>query len=258
MANALRLEILGPFEFIRGERRVAVPAGAQRLLALLALHEDGIPRRVAAEQLWPDCTSMRAAANLRSALCQTRKTGPKAVVGCDGQRLVLSPCISVDHREAWRAADRLLDGEDDVHTTPPDLDRLVDDLAQPMLVGWDDEWLAHERDRWDQMRPYALESLALHFLAVGRYLAAQQAALAATAVDPYRETAHRIAIEVYAAEGNIASALRRYEDYRRRLQRELSVSPSPRMTQLIRNLTAKWPAEHDHTLEADSSGSRHL
>ncbi|MFE5894897.1 bacterial transcriptional activator domain-containing protein [Streptomyces sp. NPDC056462] len=128
---------------------------------------------------------------------------------------------------------------------PANLDQLVEDLAQPLLVGWDDEWLAIERRRWDQMRPYALESLAQHFLADGRYLAAQQAALAATAVDPYRETAHRIAIEVHAAEGNVASAIKRYEDYCRRLQRELSVSPSPRMTQLIQDLTTAWPAEHD-------------
>jgi DNA-binding SARP family transcriptional activator len=87
------------------------------------------------------------------------------------------------------------------------------------------------------MRLYALEALAQNLLAAGRYLAAQQAALAATAVDPYRETAHRIAIEVHAAEGNIASAVKRYQDYRRRLQRELRVSPSARMTQLIRDLT---------------------
>jgi DNA-binding SARP family transcriptional activator len=130
---------------------------------------------------------------------------------------------------------------------PANLDRLVDDLAEPLLLGWDDEWLTLERGRWDQMRPYALESLAQHLLAAGRYLAAQQAALAATAVDPYRETAHLIAIEVHAAEGNVASAIKRYEDYRRRLRRELSVSPSPRMTRLIQDLTTAWRAELDDT-----------
>ncbi|MDQ0955957.1 DNA-binding SARP family transcriptional activator [Streptomyces phaeochromogenes] len=237
MTNGARLEILGPFEFTYGGRRFAVPAGAQRLLALLAVHYDGIHRRAAAEQLWPDCTPCRAAANLRSALCQSRKIGPNAVVDSDGQRLALSPCITVDHREAWQSARRLTEGEDQTDAVQVLPDRLVADLDRPLLVGWDDEWLILERERWDQMRLYALEALAQNLLAAGRYLAAQQAALAATAVDPYRETAHRIAIEVHAAEGNIASAVKRYQDYRRRLQRELRVSPSARMTQLIRDLT---------------------
>lgn len=235
--NGVRLEILGPFELIRGGRRVTVPAGAQRLLALLAVRDDGIHRRAAAEQLWPECTELRAAANLRSALCQSRKIGPRAVVDREAQRLFLAPFISVDHREAWQSARRLLEGDGGTDAPPGDLDRLVDDLSRPLLPGWDDEWLILERERWDQMRLYALESLAQHFLALGRYLAAHQAALAATVVDPYRETAHRIAIEVHAAEGNIACAVKHYLDYRRLLQQELRVSPSPRMTELIRELT---------------------
>ncbi|MFD8818910.1 BTAD domain-containing putative transcriptional regulator [Streptomyces sp. NPDC059627] len=155
----------------------------------------------------------------------------------EGQRLALSSCLSVDYREAWRSACRLLEGSDGTGAEPDDLDRLVAHLVRPLLLGWDDEWLTLERERWDQMRLYALESLAQHFLAVGRYLAAHQAALAATAVDPYRETAHRIAIEVHAAEGNIACAVKHYLDYRGLLQRELRVSPSSRMTELIRGLT---------------------
>ncbi|WP_328869340.1 hypothetical protein OHT76_04115 [Streptomyces sp. NBC_00287] len=235
--NAVRVEILGPFELIRGGRSVAVPAGAQRLLALLAVRGEGIHRRAAAEQLWPECTPLRAAANLRSALCQSRKIGPKTVVVSEGHRLALSSCVSVDHWEVCASARQLLEPEDGLQATPADLDRLVEDLGRPLLLGWDDEWLILERERWDQMRLYALESLAQHFLALDRFLAAHQAALAATAVDPYRETAHRIAIEVHAAEGNVACAVKHYLDYRRLLQQELRVSPSQRMTELIRELT---------------------
>ncbi|WAZ19641.1 SARP family transcriptional regulator [Streptomyces cinnabarinus] len=233
--NAVRLEILGPFELIRAGRSVAVPVGAQRLLALLAVRSEGIHRRAAAEQLWPECPPCRAAANLRSALCQSRKLGPRTVVVCDGHRLALSPSVSVDHGEVCAAARQLLEGG--VRTAPSDLDRLVEDLGRPLLPGWDDEWLMIERERWDQMRLYALEGLAQHFLALDRYLAAHQAALAATVVDPFRETAHRIAIEVHAAEGNVACAVKHYLEYRRLLQQELRVSPSPRMTELIRELT---------------------
>ncbi|TRO56199.1 bacterial transcriptional activator domain-containing protein, partial [Streptomyces sp. IB201691-2A2] len=116
-------------------------------------------------------------------------------------------------------------------------DRLVEDLSQQLLPGWEEDWLALERERWDQMRLYALESLAQQFQSASQYLPALQAALAATAVDPIRETPHRILVEVHLAEGNVASAIKRYRDYRRFLQRELRVAPSPQMTQLVRNLT---------------------
>ncbi|MGV9455916.1 AfsR/SARP family transcriptional regulator [Streptomyces sp. NPDC003635] len=235
--NAVQLEILGPFELLRDGRSVTVPAGAQRLLGLLAVRGEGIHRRAAAEQLWPECTPLRAAANLRSALCQSRKIGPQTVVVCDGHRLALSPCISVDHWEVCGIARQLLEPGEGLQALPGDLDRLVEDLGRPLLLGWDDEWLILERERWDQMRLYALEHLAQHFLALDRFLAAHQAALAATAVDPFRETAHRIAIEVHAAEGNVACAVKHYLDYRRLLQQELRVSPSQRMTELIRELT---------------------
>lgn len=65
------------------------------------------------------------------------------------------------------------------------------------------------------------------------YLPALQAAIA---VDPIRETAHRIVIEVHIAEGNVAGAIKRYHDYRAFLRRELKVVPSPQMTRLVQNL----------------------
>ncbi|MFD8726316.1 hypothetical protein ACFV2H_52615 [Streptomyces sp. NPDC059629] len=44
------------------------------------------------------------------------------------------------------------------------------DLSQVLLPGWDDEWLRLERERWDQLRLYALEALAQHFQTEGRHL----------------------------------------------------------------------------------------
>ncbi|MGW2426724.1 bacterial transcriptional activator domain-containing protein [Streptomyces sp. NPDC001709] len=86
------------------------------------------------------------------------------------------------------------------------------------------------------MRLYALEGLAQRLLSAQRYLPALQAALAAAAIDPIRETAHRIIIEIHLAEGNLASAVRSYHHYEAYLQRELGVSPSPQMTDLLPGL----------------------
>ncbi|MFD8197555.1 bacterial transcriptional activator domain-containing protein [Streptomyces wuyuanensis] len=112
----------------------------------------------------------------------------------------------------------------------------MSDLSRELLPGWAEDWLLLERDRWDQTRVYALESLSRQLPRDGHYLPALQSALAAIAVDSLRETAHRLVVEVHMAEGNVASAVTRYPDYRVPLQRELKVEPSLQMTQLLRDL----------------------
>jgi DNA-binding SARP family transcriptional activator len=151
-----------------------------------------------------------------------------------GPRLLLSPAVRVDLHRVWTSARQVIEGGQPL---PIDWASLVGDLSRGLLPGWAEEWLIPERDSWDQLRVYALESLAQQFLATDQYLPALQAALAAITVDPIRETAHRIVIEVHLAEGNVASALKRYRDYRAFLRRELNVGPSQQMTQLLRDLT---------------------
>lgn len=232
--NDACLELLRPFEVTSGGCRISLPLGAQRLLAFLALQDDGAHRAAAAEHLWPDCVPSRAAANLRSALCQGRRLGCVTAIDTVGPHLMLSPAVQVDLHRVWESAHQVTEG---MRPTPVDWTALVSDLSRELLPGWTDDWLILERERWDQLRVYALESLAQQFQAKGQYLSALQAALAAMTVDPIRETAHRIVIEVHLAEGNVANALKRYYDYRAFLRRELNVAPSPQMTQLVRDLS---------------------
>ncbi|MFD4106275.1 BTAD domain-containing putative transcriptional regulator [Streptomyces sp. NPDC058650] len=100
---------------------------------------------------------------------------------------------------------------------------------------WPDEWLVPERERWDQVRLHALEGLAQRLQREGEYLAALQTALTAAQIDPMRETAQRILIEILLAEGNRACAVKRYHEYRRLLRSELAVEPSPLMTRLVQD-----------------------
>ncbi|MEU2624303.1 BTAD domain-containing putative transcriptional regulator [Streptomyces sp. NPDC007157] len=231
--NEVSLELLNAFELISGGSSVPVPLGAQRLLALLGLNPEGVHRRAAAEQLWPDCSSPRASANLRSALCQARRACRVPLIDCVGQRLRLSPAVRVDVLWIRNSAQQIVDG-----LAPPyaGSETLIEELARELLPAWPDDWLGLDRERWNQMRLYALEGLAQRFLSAQRYLPALQAALVASAIDPVRETAHRIILEIHLSEGNQASAVRCYQRYEAYLQRELGVSPSPLMTDLMQGL----------------------
>ena len=68
---------------------------------------------------------------------------------------------------------------------------------------------------------------------------AAQAGLAAVACEPLRETSQRVLIRLHLAEGNESEALRRYAEYRALLERKLGLAPSPRMEQLLAELSQR-------------------
>jgi DNA-binding SARP family transcriptional activator len=228
--DAVYIGLLGGFECARAGSRISLPLGAQRLLALLALREDGAHRAGAAERLWPDSSTGRAAGNLRSALWRGRRVAETTVIECIGPRLRMSPSVYVDLNAVQRQIREVLEGGS--HAADRDCEVLVAALSRELLPDWTEDWLVLERERWDQVRLHALEGVAERLRAREQYLGALKTALAAVAVEPIRETAHRIVIEVHLAEGNAASALQHYQRYRALLQRELGVAPSPRMAQL--------------------------
>jgi DNA-binding SARP family transcriptional activator len=102
-----------------------------------------------------------------------------------------------------------------------------------LLPGWYDDWVLFERERLRQMRLHSLEKLAGHMAGQGQHAEAVEAALAAVAADPLRESAHRTVVEVHLAEGNVSEALRAFERCRQLMSEELGIEPSPQMQSLI-------------------------
>jgi DNA-binding SARP family transcriptional activator len=227
--------LLGGFQVDFGGRKVRLPAGAQRLLALLALQDGPMHRSMAAERLWPTCSRTRAFANLRSALWHGRRVANRSVIESAGSHLSLAPAVQVDQRQALVAARAITGGDN-----PQILNRHAEisaALSQELLPDWCDDWLLLERERWDQARLHALETLARQLMSTERFLPALEAALVAVAIEPIRESAHRAVIEIHLAEGNSACAMKHYQRYRGLLHRELGVAPSRRMIRLIEPLS---------------------
>jgi len=109
-------------------------------------------------------------------------------------------------------------------------------LSRDLLPDWYDEWLLADRERWNELRLHALEALARQLMEAGKWLSALQAALAAAAIEPIRESAHRVIMEIHIAEGNCGCALKHYQQYRRLLRQEVGATPSWRMDELIDGL----------------------
>ncbi len=227
----VRLCLLRSFQLRVGDDLVALPASAQRLMALLALRDQGLLRGRVAAMLWMDKSEQRASANLRSALWRLRRPGFE-LVESNGAYLKLASTIAVDLWEVRGQARRLLD--DDHRCASTDLN--VAPLCADLLPDWYDEWVLLERERFRQLRLHALEALCRRLKRAGRFAEAIEAGLAAVAGEPLRESAHRVLMETYLEEGNQTEAIRQYRSYRALLNEALGLEPSPRMKALVRHL----------------------
>lgn len=222
----VRLRLLDRFELrIDGEVTQIQPAG-QRLLALLALANASVDRAFAASQLWPDTDEDRAKANLRSAIWRIRRL-PCGLLRPAKHSVTLLPTVWVDARDGLRELSAGVAGDllDDDHFCAV----LRDDL----LPDWYDDWLVIERERVRQLRLHAMERYALGLIACGRAAEAIQAGLRGVAMDPLRESAHRVVVTAHLAEDNVAEALSAYLRCVDLLARELGVAPSATFTGLV-------------------------
>jgi DNA-binding SARP family transcriptional activator len=231
-----RVRLLGGFTIRNGlscGEPVAsqLPLGVQRLVAHLCLA--GRPARTAvAGRLWPDVPEEKAHASLRSALWRLRRAAPE-LVDATGDALGLAAGVRVDVRDLHIWADRVGDRRASAdRLTLPDMALLGD-----LLPGWYDDWVLLERDRLQQLRLYALETVAARLGVAGQHGEALQAAHLAIRAEPLRESAHRTLVRVHLAEGNVVEALRAYELFRDLLRDELGVPPTEQMTRLVHSIT---------------------
>ena len=204
---------------------------SQRLLAFLALHNRPLLRLYVAGNLWIDADEDRSHANLRSALWRLRRVG-YPLVEATSSHLGLAEDVEVDVHRVVAFAREALD------SLPREGSYRPDEFSGDLLPDWYDDWVETERERVRQLRVHALEAVAEQLAAEGKYGQAVEAGMAAVGVDALRESAHRVLMKVYIAEGNWSEALRQYRVYAERLHDELGLAPSAQMEELVRDLVA--------------------
>ena len=227
----LRLTLIGGFALRRGDQDLAIAVSGQRLIALLALKDRPVARLCVAGTLWPDYSTERALARLRSALWRVNQSSEQ-VITATSSLLGLGTGVELDVRDLAILARRLSQAKTAPETVDLDSVQLAD-LVGDLLPDWYDEWLQDERERLRQTRLHALESLARGLSESGRHADAIQAALAAIHLEPLRETAHHTLIRIHLAEGNWSEARRQFQRYRRLLREELDTEPSDSIRLLL-------------------------
>ena len=231
LRNAVHVSLLGQFRLAIDGVPVPVPAGAQRLIARLAV--GGRQHRLhLATTLWPDIDEERGLGRLRSVLWRLHRSCPELVAVSDGH-LALGQEVVVDVHRLLGAVRRTLEPNEGVDA-PTAVQHLRSIDADDLLPGWYDEWVLPERDRLVQLKVRALEALSDSFIAVGRPADALEAAAAAVRADPLRESGHRAIIRAHLASGNPAAGFRQYQTYVQLLRTELGIDrPTVEMRVLV-------------------------
>ncbi len=241
-----RIELCGRLLVeIDGERlQAALPGRQGRLLfAYLVINRDRPVRRdELVEALWSGNGQPASGdALLRPPLSRLRKAlGPGRLEGRTELTLVLPADAYVDWEAAHTALARTRAalGSGDHRAAWEAANEAAEIAGRGLLPGLEAEWIDDRRRELDDIRVEALEAVASAGAALGGadLAGAERAARAAVEAAPFRESARAALMEVLRAGGNVAEALRAYEELRIVLRDELGTTPGARVMALHERL----------------------
>jgi DNA-binding SARP family transcriptional activator/tetratricopeptide (TPR) repeat protein len=213
------------------ERKLAV-------LAVLARAENRtVTRDFVAGMFWPESDQSRARHNVADAVWVTRSALGERAVLSRGNRLTLNPEVVATDVEALDAA--LDEG---------DLARAADLYTGRFMEGFHisgapefEHWLDHERSRLLATHTARFEALVREAVGSGRAAEAAPGAMKLAASDPLNSRLAVLRMDVLAASGDSAGAIREGERHARLLDDELGI-PAPReIEERIRELRQSPP-----------------
>jgi DNA-binding SARP family transcriptional activator/tetratricopeptide (TPR) repeat protein len=244
------IRLCGPVMVDVGGRRLdaGLPGRQGRLLfAYLTVNRNrGCPRDELIDVLWPEGPPAAADSALSALLSKLRRAlGDGVLTGRGELRLHLDE-VRVDIEASAAAileAEAAMETGDHARAAERARTALSTDL-QTFLPDADGGWAAEQRRELETIRLRSLETLAEAGLRQGgRELgAAEQAARAAIAAAPFRESSHRLLMEVHEAAGNPAEALRAFEELRSLLREELGTTPGPAAMTVFERVLRGEPA----------------
>jgi DNA-binding SARP family transcriptional activator len=237
LCGALAVELDGR------ELTSSLPGGQARVLFTYLTVTRALPsgRPELIEALWPYRPPGGADGALSALLSRLRSVlGPEVVCGRSEIQIKLSPDAWIDleaSEEAIHRAEAAVAQEDWARAWGPALVAMFT-ARRGFLPREDLPWADRYRQRLQEIHVAALECYAAVALGVGgsELAPGERSARELVELAPYRERGHALLMEILAARGNTAEALRVYEALRQRLRDELGATPAPELRELQEQL----------------------
>jgi DNA-binding SARP family transcriptional activator len=221
--NRWTLNLLGCWQLRHLGRPVRVGSRQRRLITALALLGPR-PRTAIAGLLWPDSNDRQAAASMRVALWHVAHELPGLLRDLEDP-LTLGPSVAVDFHGLQHSLTS-------AHGEPVPLEDL---RTGELLPGWYEDWVIDEQERFRHLRVVALDRAAERALVAGDAETAETAALAATNLEPLRESSMILLVRAELAAGNINGAQRSYRHFRSLCRDTFGQEPNFQLGQLMRS-----------------------
>lgn len=211
---------------------------------LAARRERPVSRDELIEALWPADPPADPDEALSALLSKVRRALGRGVIeGRQELTLVLPSGASIDLEEALRAGERAdaALARSQWRSAWDEANAALAVASEGFLTGHDAPWVEDRRREVEELRLHALECAAAAGAALGGAELAAGERAARTLIDaaPFRESGHRFLMSALAAGGNVAEALRVYEDLRVLLRDELGTAPGAAVQALHERLLTK-------------------
>ena len=223
-----KLTLFGGFDFTSPDD-VPVNISAKKakaLLAYLALHPNKAQQReTLAELLWADCNSSQAKQSLRQTLSALRKVFDKG-----------EPIVDANQHSVFLHKDSLeidvlnfddLCNQKDEASLQKALELYQGELLEGLYTrsqGFDD-WLEIERSQRREKVLQVMDVLLEKVQSENQMEQVIRLGIKMTALDPLRESAHRVLMDAYNKQGRRHAALKQYRLCQQLLRDDLSIAP---------------------------------
>ncbi len=248
MGEPARIDLCGDLVVAADDevRTAELPGRQGRLaVAYLALHRaKPVSRDALVAAIWGEEDPREHGQALSVVLSKVRRAlgpGRLETTGAGGLRLSAEVAIDFEAAEATLQQAAAARADHAWEAAALAAGRVVATADRGLLGGLDADWLDEPRRRLETMALEARELIVHAGLACGGARLATAARSAAELVEraPFRESGYVLLMRVREAEGNVAEALRVYDQLRGVLREELGVAPGPRaqaeLERLLRN-----------------------
>ena len=252
MMTQYKLTLFGGFDFTSpGDTPVSISAKkAKALLAYLALHPNkALQRETLAELLWADCNSSQAKQSLRQTLSALRKVFDKdeSIIDADQQTVFLhKDSLEID---VFNFDD--LCSQKDEASLQKALELYQGELLEGLYTrsqGFDD-WLEIERSQRREKALQVMDVLLEKAQSENQLEQVIRLGIKMTALDPLRESAHRVLMDAYNKQGRRHAALKQYRLCQQLLRDDLSIAPEEATQALYQTIFRQQKPPQDQSAE---------